>query len=140
MSARLWLGGVALAAVAFSAGYWVGQLGSSRNYIGQASALSGIALAANAKIGVTTYQSENGQFPSSNAQARLPAPEQLTDRYVSSIAIGPQGVITVTYKNEQPLLGRTLVITPTVIEGGYSITWSCRGGTLPVELRPETCR
>ena len=125
---------------AFAAGYWTAQRSPTQSYISQAEVVSGVALAASVKIAVATYQSENGQFPSSNAQAHLPAPERLTDRYVSSIAIGPQGIITVTYKNERPLSGRTLVIAPTLVEGTGLITWSCSGGTLPAELRPEMCR
>jgi type IV pilus assembly protein PilA len=134
----LWLAAFVLAAVAFLAGYWFGQ--PSRSYIGQAAVVTGVGLAAHAKIAVATFHSEKGQFPSSNAEAGLPAAERIADRYVSSIAIGSQGAITVTYQGERALQGKTLVLRPTVIDDGYAITWSCSGGTLPAELRPEACR
>jgi type IV pilus assembly protein PilA len=139
---RRWVAAFVLTAVAFLAGYWTGRRGgdSSRSYIGQAAVVAGLAMAAHAKIAVSAFQSENGQLPSSNAEAGLPAAERIADRYVSSIAIASQGTITVTYQGEPLLQGKTLVMTPTVLDGAYAITWSCSGGTLPAELRPELCR
>jgi type IV pilus assembly protein PilA len=140
--AALWVAAVVTTALAFVAGYWLGQRSgqSSRSYPSQAVVVTGLALAAPAKIAVTAFHADNGHLPSSNAAAGLPAAERIADRYVSSIAIGPQGVITITYQGEPLLQGKTLVMTPTVLAGDYAITWSCSGGTLPVELRPEACR
>lgn len=137
--------GLALAVVfgaGFVAGYSVAvrRLAATRGYTAQAAVVSGLALAGNAKIAVTMFHSETGRFPSSNAEARLPEAPAITDRYVASVAIGPAGAITITYRGQSPIQGKTLVMTPTVLDSNYAITWSCSGGTLTADARPDFCR
>jgi type IV pilus assembly protein PilA len=127
-------------AAAFFAGHQTGLRNLHRNDMGQAIVVTGMGMAARAKIAVATFQSQNGKFPASNEEAGLPAAAQLQDRYVSSLSVGPQGIVTVMYRGEPALEGRTLVLTPVVVGGDYGMTWSCSGGTVAAELRPDVCR
>ena len=127
---------------AFYAGYQYAFHGSSasRSYESMAAVTSGLSLAGRTKTFVSAYYDENGEFPSSNAEARVPDAAAINDRYVAGVEVGPQGTITITYRGRPGIEGKTLVMTPTATENGPISSWSCKGGTVAPDDRPEVCR
>jgi len=100
----------------------------------------GWSMAGAVKSFVAGYYIETGRLPSSNEEARVDAQTTLNGQYVSSIAIGPQGVVTVTYTGEPALEGKTLVLTPSIPSNARTMTWSCNEGTVSAEYRPVQCK
>jgi len=100
----------------------------------------GWSMAGPVKSLVAGYYIETGRFPSSNDEARVDAQTELSGKYVSSIVIGPGGVITVTYTGDPELEGKTLVLTPAIVGDGRTMNWSCREGTMPAEYRADQCK
>ncbi len=107
-----------------------------QGYTVRARVTEGLSLAGSAKVAVAeTFQSA-GAFPATNADAGLPAVITSTD--VTSVLVGANGVITITYNAARIPTGGTVTLTPTSTDG--SITWVCGGGTLRNDYRPQTCR
>jgi len=108
-----------------------------QDYTVRARAVEGVNLASAAKTGVAEYyNTNNGAWPTSNASAGVA--DSISSTYVSSVAVGANGVITVTYQN----LGAgdatgNITLTPSGSSG--SVTWAC-AGTLPAKYRPSNCR
>ncbi len=124
-----------------SVGYYFGtRRVAPTHYVPMAAVTSGMALGSRAKTFVTAFHDETGRWPSSNAEARMPEASQLKDRYVSAVAVGPNGTIVITYTGEPRIEGKTLILAPTVLDNNYGTTWSCTGGTVAREDRPENCR
>ena len=97
----------------------------------------GLSLAGGAKAGVTELYSSNGRWPASNASAGLALAASITGNSVRSVAVGANGVITITY-NTKANAGSTIIMTPTDSAG--SVTWVCNTGTMPAKYRPSNCR
>lgn len=57
---------------------------------------------------------------------------------VASIAIGNQGIITITYTANAG--NGTITMVPTLDATGRILTWDCTGGTLISKYRPAYCR
>ncbi len=108
-----------------------------QDYTVRARASEGVNLASAAKTGVAEYyNTNNGSWPTSNASAGVA--NSISSTYVSSVAVGANGVITVTYQ----ALGAgdatgNITLTPSGSSG--SVTWAC-GGSLPAKYRPSNCR
>ena len=107
-----------------------------QNYTVRARVTEGLSLASAAKAAVAeTFQSQNA-FPTSNADAGLPATISGPD--VASVEVGAAGVITITFATARVPGGGSVLLTPTSTAG--SITWVCGGGSLVNAYRPATCR
>ena len=102
----------------------------------------GLGLAAGAKTAVAESYTASGAFPTTNADAGLAPAANITGNAVTSVAVGNNGTITVTYNNtlggNPTANGRTIILTPTLTQGG--ITWTCTGGDMPAKYRPANCR
>ena len=117
-----------------------------QDYIKRARVSEGLVLAAQAKLAVTEYWMANSTFPSSNSVAGLNNATAITGNSVSSVAVGTNGVITITYvtTGSSPSYGvgttaLTLLLTPTA--GTGSVTWvaSSTGSTgMPQKWCPST--
>lgn len=87
----------------------------------------GLSLAAAAKAAVTETNASTGTMPATNAAAGLPDSADILGNAVTSVAVGANGVITITYNNtlggNPSFNGSTITLTPTVEEG--SVTWLC---------------
>lgn len=109
-----------------------------QDYTKRAHVAEGLNLAAAAKLGVVDYYSTNGEWPTSNGQAGVAASNAITGNAVTSVKIGSEGTITITY-NKKVTDGATLVLTPSAQSG--SITWDCaNSGTVDNKYRPPSCR
>ncbi len=108
-----------------------------QDYLKRSHVSEGLNLAAAAKSGVAEYYGTNGSWPSSNSQAGLAPASQISGNAVTSVAVGANGAITITY-NGKVASGATLILTPT--DSGGAIKWTCTGGTVDDKYRPANCR
>ena len=116
-----------------------------QDYTVRARVSEGINLAAPAKLAVSESRISEGEFPGGNAAAGY---ETATSTYVTSVAVGGAGVITVTYSANNALddaANSTLTMTPTF--NGTAVAWSCNGnagfgtaGSIPTKFVPASCR
>ena len=144
-SGNILLGAAIMLAIgaAFYGGYYWSVHGSSagKKYESMAAVTSGLSLASRWKTFVSAFYDDSGEFPSSNEEARIPPAASITDRYVARVEVGPQGAITITYRGLSAIEGKTLVMKPTAAEEHGPITsWSCKGGTVAPDDRPDLCR
>lgn len=95
----------------------------------------GLNLASSAKLAVAETATATNVLPATQAATGYITPAATTN--VSSITIGANGVITITYP--QIAGSGTIIMTPT-LNGNGDITWDCRGGTLVTKYRPASCR
>lgn len=109
-----------------------------QDYTKRAHVSEGLALAAGAKASVTEYFSSQGKFPSSNVSAGLATSTDIKGNAVKSVAVGTDGLITITY-NEKVRDGATLLLSPTSGAGG--VQWKCKAGSnLDAKWLPSVCR
>lgn len=106
-----------------------------QDYTKRSHVSEGLTLAAGAKAAVAEYYSSQGTMPANNAAAGLA--NSITGNAVTSVAVGANGNITITY-NSKVANGTNIVLAPTVTSGG--ITWTCTGGTVDDKYRPSNCR
>jgi len=105
------------------------------DYTGRARVTEGLNLASAAKLAVSETAISNNALPATQAATGYTSPAA-TDN-VASIAIGANGVITISYT--AIVGGGTLTLVPTLTANG-DVTWDCTGGTLPTLYRPASCR
>src|SRR5690349_10838337 len=107
-----------------------------QDYTIRAKVTEGLSLAAAAKTAVTESYISNGVLPTNNQQAGRPPANQITARYVTSVTVGANGVISIVVGNpaavppgtlggNPPMDNQTLTLTPNVTANQGSITWAC---------------
>lgn len=115
-----------------------------QDYTVRARVSEGLTLATAAKVAVyETRMSEGaGAWPATEQDAGYESPNTPT---VSSIDI-TNGVITVTYADPPEISGQTILLTPTIGDGG-AVEWSCNAnkawgtaGTVSSRYVPADCR
>ena len=121
-----------------------------QDYTVRAKVSEGLNLAGAAKLAVSETYDSTGAFPTSQAQAGLPAAASITGNYVSSVAVAATtGVITIGYKaaglGGNPTANSTNIdLIPNTNAG--SVEWDCKfaSGTsasqTPAKYRPANCR
>jgi len=104
----------------------------------------GLSLAAGAKLAVADTYTSTGSWPGTNQAAGAAASTSITSKYVASVGISGNGVITITYSNalggNPNMNGKTVVLTPTDVGG--AINWACTqpGGSTYFKYMPAECR
>ncbi|NLD01394.1 MAG: prepilin-type N-terminal cleavage/methylation domain-containing protein [Gammaproteobacteria bacterium] len=111
-----------------------------QDYTKRAHVSEGIVLAAGAKTAVTEYYSSEAKWPTSNAMAGLPTDTAIKGNAVTKVAIGANGIITVTYNEKVSKEATDIIFTPTASEEGGSIEWACNKGSVDNKYRPANCR
>lgn len=106
-----------------------------QDYTIRARVTEGLTLADSAKLAVSETAITNNALPATQAATGYVSPAATPN--VASIAIGANGVITITYTAATG--GGTIVMTPTLQANG-DVTWTCTGGTLLAKYRPASCR
>ncbi|MCW8394626.1 pilin [Legionella sp. PATHC039] len=106
-----------------------------QDYTIRARVTEGLTLADSAKLAVSETAITNNALPATQAATGYVSPAATPN--VASIAIGANGVITITYTAAAG--GGTIVMTPTLQANG-DVTWTCTGGTLLSKYRPASCR
>jgi type IV pilus assembly protein PilA len=98
----------------------------------------GLNLASAVKTAVAETFQTNAAFPSTNAEAGV-APT-IASKYVTGVAVGTSGIITVTFSASVGggQGGNTIVFTPTASTS--AVDWTCTGGNVESRYRPANCR
>jgi type IV pilus assembly protein PilA len=112
-----------------------------QDYTIRAQVSEGINLASGAKAAIAEYFMDSGNLPGSNADAGLEAAVNINGNYVSQVAVGGNGVVTVTYAGPEvnaQINGQTLTLTPNTNAG--SVSWTCASGNLQPKHVPSACR
>lgn len=89
-----------------------------------------------AKIGVTEYRIANGTLPTTNAMAGV---ANISTKYVSSVAVGAAGMITITGKATPLGTGGPFAITLTPTFNNGAVNWTC-SSTGATQYAPASCR
>ena len=101
-----------------------------------------MSLASGSKTAVAEYYQDHGTFPADNSTAGVSDPSDIQGKYTSSVTVGANGVISVTYGKDanQDLIndGGQLVLTPVTHTG--SVEWGCDNSDLPAKWLPSACR
>ncbi|HAT9692721.1 TPA: prepilin-type N-terminal cleavage/methylation domain-containing protein [Legionella pneumophila subsp. pneumophila] len=106
-----------------------------QDYTIRARVTEGLTLADSAKLAVSETAITNNALPATQAATGYVSPAATPN--VASIAIGANGVITITYTAAAG--GGTILLTPALQANG-DVTWDCTGGTLLAKYRPASCR
>ena len=95
-----------------------------------------INVGSNAKTAVSEYRIAKGVMPVSNAEAGI---TDIQTNYVSSLAVGAAGVITITGNATNLGTGGAfaIVLTPSFANG--AVSWSCTA-TGTTQYAPASCR
>ena len=112
-----------------------------QDYTIRAQVSEGINLASGAKAAIAEYFMDSGALPISNAEAGLEASGNISGNYVSDVAVGALGVVTVTYSGPDvnaQIAGQQLTLTPLTNAG--SVEWNCVNTTLAAKHVPSACR
>ena len=113
-----------------------------QDYTIRAQVSEGLNLSGAAKAAVTEYFQDRGALPTTNAQAGLSGSGTITGKYVTGVAVGANGVLTVTYGNDAnaQIAGGTLAMSPDTTSGG-SVEWACASASvLQNKHLPSSCR
>jgi len=108
-----------------------------QDYTKRANASEGLSLAAAAKTAVSESWATKGTLPNSNASAGIAGATSITGNAVSSVEVGTNGLITITY-NTKVDSGKTLFLSPVTADG--AVQWKCKAGTVQAKYLPASCR
>lgn len=91
------------------------------------------------RVAVGEHYAEHKRLPDSTADLdRSLVPQDPGDKH-STLALGANGVITVTFlPSAGSMAGKTILFRPQA--EGSGLIWDCTGGTLEPKYRPATCR
>ena len=106
-----------------------------QDYTIRARVTEGLEMASSAKLAVSETAMTNNALPATQAATGYTSPAATIN--VASIAIGANGVITITYAAAAG--GGTIIMTPTLTANG-DVTWDCTQGTELPKYRPASCR
>ena len=111
-----------------------------QDYTIRAQVSEGINLASGAKAAIAEYFMDTGAWPTGNASAGLETAGNIVGNYVTGVAVGAAGRVTVTYGNQAnaQIQADTLFLTPTSNAG--SVQWTCSAGGLLPKHVPSACR
>jgi len=94
------------------------------------------------KTGVSEYFLDNEKLPSSNADLKLPANNnEFSGRTVKSANIGPEGIITITLKEDvRNVGGKDILFIPKKSVTKSGLDWVCTSNTIEDKYLPSSCR
>jgi type IV pilus assembly protein PilA len=116
-----------------------------QDYSTRARVTEGLSLARGARLFVEEFMVTNGgSLPTTAAHlASYTAPTPSSTSSVSAIAVGNNGVITISYKtNTFPSANNTMIMTPSVQSVGSNVTWACTSAAtngIPAKYVPASC-
>ena len=112
-----------------------------QDYTIRAQVSEGLNLSGGAKVAVTEYSQDRGDFPGTNTEAGISDSTQITGKYVKSVSVGGSGVVSVAYGNDAHTVLKDvgiLVMTPANNTG--SVSWTCDSTTIVDKHLPAACR
>jgi len=111
-----------------------------QDYTIRAQVSEGLNLSGGAKVAVTEFWQDRGDWPADNEDAGLADPTDINGKYVTGVEVAGD-TITVTYGNAahtQLLANNT--ITMVAADAGGSVTWTCSSTDLEAKHLPSACR
>jgi type IV pilus assembly protein PilA len=112
-----------------------------QDYTIRAQVSEGLNLSGAAKAAVTEFYQDQGVPPITNAEAGLDG--AIAGKYVATVLVGANGVITVTYggdANANLVAAGTLAMTPDFATSPGSVQWGCSSAGIPNKWLPAACR
>ncbi len=111
-----------------------------QDYAVRAKVSEGINLAGATKLGVAETYSSTGKMPGNNDSAGVPAATTISGKYVTSVGVGANGLITITYSAAEPKISnKTLTLSPSTSAG--AVKWKCKNGaSIDSKYVPAECR
>ncbi|MEJ1960438.1 MAG: pilin [Gammaproteobacteria bacterium] len=127
-----------------------------QDYTIRAQVTEGLNLAAPAKASVADYFANTGSFPTANSAAGIGAASTIVGKYVTKVAVGTGGAITISYGSQanKTILGASLLMAPVANTNG-DVVWVCMDHAVPngltytyaaptspltAKYRPQVCR
>jgi len=120
-----------------------------QDYTIRAKVTEALSLAASAKTAVTESFISNGVLPANNQDAGLPAATDIASKYVTSVTVGQNGIISIVVGSPKGKLGgnpvmdgQTIKLTPDTTTKQGAITWKCdiANDTSRFKYVPAECR
>ena len=111
-----------------------------QNYVKRAKVSEGLVLADAAKLAVAETYQATGTWPTTQ---KLAGYATGVSTFVTSVVIGANGAVTVTYRNikDTNIDGKALTLTPTSGGStGTALTWKCKATTIGQQFVPASCR
>jgi type IV pilus assembly protein PilA len=109
-----------------------------QDYTAKAQVSEAFSLAGGAKQSVALFEAENGATPTSDEAIVLTtALGTVTGSYVSGVAIGASGVITITMGAAAVESTNSVILTPTA--NGGSLSWACTSTSIVAAHLPSNC-
>lgn len=94
-----------------------------------------------AKVAIMEYYANYNKWPENNKEAGLPEPEKNKGLGIGSITVNKNTIrIVYTDRVTSDTQNNDIILTVEPPQGNDSFTWSCNGGRLPNELRPDECK
>ena len=115
-----------------------------QDYTVRTKVAGGLSIASGAKLAVAETYTSTGAWPATNQAAGVAAANTITSKYVTSVTIGANGVVSILYSanigGNPTMVGQTVTLTPT--DNGGSISWVCAigGDTTRYKYMPSECR
>ncbi len=103
-----------------------------QDYTIRAQVTEGLSLAAKVKTAIATFDSARGELPDTNEAAGIASADSITGTYVTKVAIGDKGTITITYGNRAnaAIKDRMLGLSPARNQA-RGLVWVCGTADLP---------
>ena len=115
-----------------------------QDYTIRAQVSEGLSLTGGAKAAVSEFYQDQGEWPTSNANAGLEDAGSINGRYVASVTVGnADGIITVLYRDAAPtnqnIRGDSLQLAG--LDNNGSVSWTCSNAAgLEDKWLPAACR
>jgi type IV pilus assembly protein PilA len=114
-----------------------------QDYMGRSQMTEAMTLASGAKTSVAEFYSNKGELPDNNESAGLSDADDIKGKYVESVTVGDEGVITAKMASAgvaAGVAGIELVLSPITSTGALS--WKCKGSadTATLKYYPSSCR
>ena len=111
-----------------------------QSYAIRAQIVEGLNMSGPLKTAIAAFHSDNGVFPTDNAEASLLAAGSYTGKYVDSISVNG-AVISIQYGNDANAQIRGQIVTLTAMNNQGSVSWTCASGGFILEAYiPSSCR
>jgi type IV pilus assembly protein PilA len=104
-------------------------------YTIRARVAEGLNLVSAAQIAVSDFVSNSNSLPVTQVDTRYISPPSTAN--VTSIVIGPKGVVTVNFS---PAAGAGSILFVPSVQTNNGLAWDCTAGTLASQYRPTVCR
>lgn len=108
-----------------------------QDYITRSKVTELVTAASSCKASVSEYYQSQGALPGSTTAAGC---ANNASQYVSSLAVGANGVITVASNLPAPATGNFVLAPTPGADASKPLAWSCTASTIDKKYLPANCR